>query len=342
MTWHPEYGPHSPFAGEERETLDAIVAALERSAHPQAQSSLGAVEAHFSRMEAFGALLARFPSPLARHRLGTRDRSLESLAALLCQSSPATFEVLAPTRAIVGRALDVAQLNFFRFLGYVCEEVLTGDEGATLRAATAARVRDVTYTKLVEEVLTDVVSDGTVAQGTRLRAVGALVQIWERRLTYRTREFFPLLDAAWEARSRVSVIGGTLLGTQEMFALFREGCAPEFVDYFVRPAPSDDEVAAFREFLFGATAEDLELLAERMRRERLASLPLGNGFALSPSVPTAGTDPATRLYAFFRVRFLQATARRIAGLPGPQRTAEGYVMIDFLARHGSLAPLAED
>lgn len=332
MSWRPEYGPSSPFAGEERRTIDATVAALAAQDGPEVGAVLGVVEAHFSRLEAFGELLERFPSPFARHRFGSREQSLESLARGLCRSTPATFELLAPTRAIVGRALDVAQLNFFRLLGYASDELLAGAERDELRTAIGARLRDVMYTKLVEEVLSDIVSDGTVAREIRFRAVYALAQIWERRLTYRTREFFPLLEAAWDARHRVAVVGGTLLGTQEMFSLFREGCSPEFVDYFVRPEPSDDEVAAFREFLFGATAEELESLASRMHRERLASLPLGNGFALGRSVPPPDDDPGTRLFEFFRVRSLQAVARRLASLPGPQRTAEGYVMIDFLAR----------
>ncbi|MBN2196085.1 MAG: hypothetical protein JW751_24930 [Polyangiaceae bacterium] len=330
MPWRPEFGPNSPFSGEERTTCDDVVAALHRSERPEAAAVLETIAAHFQRLEAFGELLSQFPSPLMRHRLGSREQSLESLAEGLCQSTPANFEFRAPTRAIVGRALDMAELNFYRLLGYACDEVLVGEEGTRLRTATTRQLREVIYTKLVEEVLGDVVSDDSVLRTTRFRAVYGLAQIWERRLTYRTREFFPLLEASWEARNRVSVVGGTLLGTQEMFSLFREGCAPEFVEYFVRPEPTDDEVAAFREFLFGASAEELESLAQRMDRERRASLPLGNGCGRSLSL--SGADAGTSLYEFFRVRFLKATARRLAGLPGPKRTAEGYVMIDFLAR----------
>ncbi len=334
MPWRPEYGTNSPFSGDERTTIDEIVTALEGSGVAAAAEVLATIAAHFSRLEAFGDLLSRFPSPLGRHRLGSREQSLGSLAEGLCRSTPANFEFRAPTRAIVGRALDMAELNFYRLLGYACDEGLVGAEGAALRAATSARLREVVYTKLVEEVLTDVVSDASVARAIRFRAVYALAQIWERRLTYRTREFFPLLEASWDARDRVKVIGGTLLGTQEMFGLFREGCAPEFVEYFVRPAPTDDEVAAFREFLFGATAEELDSLASRMDREHVASAVLSNGAAAGCSLVPPGADAGTPLYEFFRVRYLQATARRLAGLPGPKRTAEGYVMIDFLARSG--------
>ncbi len=48
--------------------------------------------------------------------------------------------------------------------------------------------------------------------------------------------------------------------------------------------------------------------------------------------PSLLEDPGTALYAFFQSRFLQATARRLSGAPGPKRTAEGYVMLTFLSR----------
>jgi hypothetical protein len=332
MPWRPEYGPNSPFTGDEQTTIGEVVTALEGSGHPVSAEVLATIQAHFERLEAFGELLSRFPSPLARHRLGSREQNLMSLAEGLCQSTPANFEIRAPTRAVVGRALDTAELNFYRLLGYACDEGLVGTDCAALQAATSARLRNVVYTKLVEEVLGDIVSDGTVAKEIRFRAVFALAQIWERRLTYRTREFFPLLEATWEARDRVRVVGGTLLGTQEMFSLFREGCAPEFVEYFVRPAPTDDEVAAFREFLFGTLAEELDSLAARLDNDQRTNPTLGSCALLGGSLAPPCGDAGARIYEFFRVRFLQATARRLAHLPGPQRTAEGYVMIDFLTR----------
>jgi hypothetical protein len=323
MAWRPEYGPNSPFTGNERDTIDAVIDALQRSTQPAAASVLGVIQAHFERLEAFGDLLARFPSPLTRRSLGSRQQNVVSLARGLCQSSIVDFEFRAPTRAIVGRALDMAESNFYRLLRHACGEVLLDGESLSLREQAAARLRDVIYTKLTEEVLSDIVSDSDVDKSVRLKSGYALAHIWDRRLTYRTKEFFPLLEATWEARRRIRVVGGTLLGTEEMFALFREGCDPQFVDYFVRPNPTEDEVEAFREFLFGRTAEELQSLADRMDRERVASFPL---LASAPPID----DPGTLVYEFFRTRYLQAVARRMAGLPGPKRTAEGYVMIAFL------------
>jgi hypothetical protein len=323
-----QYGPSSPFFGEERSTIEAVLDAVALSVHPRAPQVLSIIENHFRRLEAFGELLAEFPSPIERHRLGDRERSLASLTEALCRSNPATFEFRAPTRAIVGRALDMAESNFYRLLRHACDEVLAGAQARLLREQATDRLREVIYTKIVEEVLSDIVSDSSVAALVRERAVYALCKIWDRRLTYRTREFFPLLRAAWVARERIQVIGGTLLGTDEMFALFREGCDPEFVEFFARPDPDEDEVAAFREFLFGRTAEQLRSLESEMQHNGLSCVCLPNGES-----PPAD-DAETPLYGFFRWRFLQATARRLASLPGPKRTAEGYVMMAFLGRRG--------
>lgn len=326
MPWRPNYGADSPFSGEERETIDRIVGALEAVDHPKRSAFLSTIEEHFLRLEAFGELLARFPSPLGRRTLGAREQNLESLTDALCRSTPSSFEFQVPTRALVGRALDMAESNFYRLLRHACGELLSGGLGEALRNQATDRLRDVVYTKLLEEVLTEIVGDVGNDRPIRRRAAMAAAQIWDRRLTYRTREFFPLLETTWSARHKLHVVGGTLLGTREMYGLFQEGCDPRFVDYFLRSEHSEEEVAAFREFLFGTSAEELDSLASRMDR---ASLPLVQfGFA---SI-WAAADPGAALYEFFRERFLKAAARRLLGIAGPKHTAEGYVMIAFLEK----------
>ena len=329
MPLNLQYGRNSPFSGEERETINAIVEALQRRSDPASLKALRTVQAQFSRLEAFGDLLAHYPSPLARQRLGHREYSFESLIDRLCCSTPANFEFHEPTRAIVGRALDMAESNFYRLLRQVCRTTLEGSESEELREQAEHRMREVIYTKLVEEVLADIVTDDSVSMPLRRRAVRAIVSIWDRRLTYRTSEFFPLLDAAWEARNRLQVVGGTLMGTHEVFSLLREGCDPAFVDYLVRDDPTEEETEAFREFLFGATAEQLASWADHRQPSTVAGQPPGLRFSLLRPDPQ---EPGARLYEFFRFRFLKSVARRLANLPGPKRTAEGYVMLAFLAR----------
>jgi hypothetical protein len=187
------------------------------------------------------------------------------------------------------------------------------------------------YARLVDEVLKHIASDEHVDATIREKAALALSQIWDRP-TYQVKNFFPLLEATWEARRRVPVTLGTLMGTAEMFRLLTAGCDPRFVDYLVTPGHSEDEADAFREFLFGSTTEKLHRL-ERIMAERgqsaLSRAELSSGDA-APDLCSAEGDPAIALYEFFLSRHLQAAARRLADLPGPKHTAEEYVLLRYL------------
>jgi hypothetical protein len=46
----------------------------------------------------------------------------------------------------------------------------------------------------------------------------------------------------------------------------------------------------------------------------------------------ASRDAGSILFEFFRARLVQCGARRVAKLPGPRHTAEGYVMLAWLAQ----------
>jgi hypothetical protein len=313
----------SPFSPEERETIERVYQAIEDSNHANAANVCAAIVQQVSCLEQLGEVLAQYPSPAGQQRLGGRKRGLDTLVDALSRSNFANFDFLVPTRALVGRAVDRAEANFYRLLGHVCEDVLAGDQGKDLREQASKRLRVCLYTMLAEVVLTTIAADEHLDREVRCESVLALAQIWDRRLTYRVSDFFPVLDAAWEARRRIQVVGGTLAGTHEIFELFREGCDPDFVEYFTRPDPSADEVEAFREFLFASSAEDLGRLAETLANTA------ANSIALPDRMATA-EDDATVFYEFFYRRHLLATARRLSNQPGPKRTAEGYVMLDYL------------
>lgn len=320
-----EYGPHSPFDAGERETIAAVVSAIESSDNGRAGSFISVIAQHISALEELGTALARYPSPADTQTLGERHRGLDTLVDTLCGSSPANFEIYLPTRAFVGRAIVMAESNFYRMLRHACEGALPeGERRTTLVRHVERMLRNALYTRLCEDVLSSIASDKNVARAIRSEAVVALVRVWDQQLQYRLAEFFPLLEATWEARQHSAVIGGTLSGASEIIELMQAGCHPEFVDYFVRPMLSDDELGAFREFLFGKTTEELAALEQKMEAEGMASIALDG----APRQPV--TDVASVLYEFFRRRHLQALARRFGELPGPKHTAEEYVMIYYL------------
>jgi len=318
------FGVHSPFDAEERKTIVDIHNRVLASGHAEAEDFSRELCLKVDCLDRLGAVVNLYPLPSADQALGSRTRSLHTLVDTLSRANASNFEFLQPTRAIVGRALVMAESNFYRFLRHVCDEALTGEEHRRLRSAAVQRMHECLYTKLVEDVLSGLACDPELSQDVRSRAVAALSQIWEHRLTYRVCDFFPVLEATWSARQQFTAIGGTLSGTQEMFSLFQAGCDARFVDFFVRPNPDADEVEAFREFLFGATSEELERLSQDMRASGTTSV------ALTDRAVSGAQDGVTVFYSFFRMRHLKATARQLAGLPGPKRTAEAYVMISYL------------
>lgn len=321
------YGDHSPFDAHERATIGEILERVCASGHPEAGQFADEMRRKVICLDGLGDVIEHYPSPRANQTLGSRSRDLASLVKSLSRASPADFDFLIPTRAVIGRALVMAESNFYRFLRHVCEEALAGAECEALRDAAAERMHHCLYTQLVEEVLASLVCDGELNHEVRSRAVTALAQIWEHRLTYRVRDFFPVLEATWSARQKVTAVGGTLTGMHEIFSLFQAGCDPRFVDCFVRPDPQADEIEAFREFLFGASTEELERLSADMAAADITSV------SIRDRAVTGGQDGVTVFYSFFRMRNLQAMARRFGKLPGPKRTAEAYVMIAYLMQN---------
>ncbi|MDX9975379.1 MAG: hypothetical protein RBU21_20500 [FCB group bacterium] len=319
------YGPHSPFDLDARQTIERIYVRVLECGRPDAKDLALAIRRQMVCLEWLGEVLSAYPSPLGQQTLGHRHRELQTLVDALSRISPSTFEFHMPTRALLGRALVMAESNFYRLLRHVCLDTLCDESGRSLYEQASRRLRVCLYTKLAEEVLSAIATDAQQEHSTRSKAVVALAQIWEQRLTFRVSEFFPILEATWEARQRFTATGGTLSGTQEIFELFQAGCDPRFVEYFGRPTHGEDEIEAFREFLFGASTEELDRLAREMAARGEYSI------LLSDRVDTSDLDAATVLYEHFGSRHLQSTARRVANVPGPKHTAEAYIMIHYLS-----------
>jgi hypothetical protein len=126
----------------------------------------------------------------------------------------------------------------------------------------------------------------------------------------------------------VRVVGGSLLGTSEMFQLLAHGGDARFVELLLQREHGVDETLAFREFLFGKSSEELDRLTERMAREKVSSIEIDSRLDGGPAADQR--DAGSTFLEFFQSRFLECGVRRLAGLPGPKRTAEGYVVLAWL------------
>lgn len=326
------FEPYGPFDDEERAVVEELVEAVRDAHRPETDTLVEVVRHHVDLLHRLGGVLAAYPSPFAKQALGHRERSLETLVELLSHSNLSNFDMFLPTRAQLARTLAMAEVNFYRLLRFVCDEALEGDLARKYRSRIERALCECLYGRLTAQVLKHIASDRSVESKTREKAVLALSHVWENP-TYRVKNFFPVLEATWEARRRVPVTLGSLMGTSEMFRLLAEGCDPRFVDFLIEPGHSEDEAEAFREFLFGSTTEKLhklEILMARNGKHAIARAELDDDDDSPADLCSTEGDPAIALYEFFLSRHLQAGARRLNDLPGPKRTAEEYVMLRYL------------
>jgi len=317
-------GSQQPLRSEELELVERVVKALEETRSEDALDSVQMIRHQLESLSMFGQLLERFPSPLHDQILHGKRRGLATLVDSMVTADQATFPFRAPTQALVGRSMNMAQINFLRMIWHLTGSVEHGAVAVQLRELAARRLRTAVHTRLVEEVLADIVTDGSVERAVRAQGVRSLANLWANRLTWRVNEFFPILDATWEARLRVQVVGGSLAGSSELVQLMTQGADEEFVDFFTGGDYGELELQAFREFLFGTSSEELERLSVRMADAGLTSIEIDS------RVGDVARDSGSILFEFFRARLVQCSARRVADLRGPRHTAEGYVMMAWL------------
>jgi hypothetical protein len=97
---------------------------------------------------------------------------------------------------------------------------------------------------------------------------------------------------------------------------------------------SADESAAFEEFLFNMTSEELATLRRAMQQQHLsAASPAWAANVLGRQIEELEhrheIDPMA-LYRSYQRRQLAADFRLMSNSPGPRRTAEGYLMVYLL------------
>jgi hypothetical protein len=310
----------------ETELVEQALDAVTKSSPADAEILKGLIE----ELKATSSLLDR-QRPLRRPtQLGGEPRNEQTLIDHLCTIDGLSGDLALPLKATLSRTYLITKINFLR--GFVkATQHVPGCSRMThdLREELAQSI----YTLLAEELFLALLRKPDVSRRTKQRAADQLITVWDDA-ALEIDDFAPLLESAWHARNRINSAYGTLLGATETFRLVTEDCSPEVLEFFGREGMSADESAAFEEFLFNMTSEELATLRRAMQQQHLsAASPAWAAEILGRQIEdlehSHEIDPMA-LYRSYQRRQLAADFRLMSGAPGPRRTAEGYLMVYLL------------
>src|SRR5262245_27806945 len=312
----------------EQDVVSAALAAV-WARNPEQEAML---RADLDRLARAAALIRESPSILRswHARRGARGPG-EALVDALCKVPDYDLDLHIPTKAVLGQAYLVAKINLFKAFGYALE--LSGED--ELRERILFEVGQAIYTKLAEEIFLSIVTDEHGAREVKMSAAKSLFQIWEDRLLTEVDDFAPVLESVWMARNKMRPVLGTMLGAHEVYALLREARDGSFLDYFGGDDVPEEQVQAFEEFLFGFSHEEINRLREHLLSGLASTVTSAEACALLGRRPESwapeGAGPQ-ELYTSYKRRRIKALYRSLTGAPGPKKTAEEYVMTEFLRR----------
>jgi hypothetical protein len=310
----------------ETELVEQALAAVSASAPADAEILKNLIE----ELKATSSLLDR-QRPLRRPtQLGGEPRNEQTLIEHLCTIDGLSGDLALPLKATLSRTYLLTKINFLR--GFV-KATSTVPNCARMTHDLREELAQSIYTLLGEELFLALLRKPDVSRKTKMRAADQLITVWDDA-ALEIDDFAPLLESAWHARNRINSAYGTLLGATETFRLVTEDCSPEVLEFFGRDGMSADESAAFEEFLFNMTSEELATLRRAMQQQHLsAASPAWAAEILGRQIEdlehSHEIDPMA-LYRSYQRRQLAADFRLMSGAPGPRRTAEGYLMVYLL------------
>jgi hypothetical protein len=289
------------------------------------------LRASLSRLARLAELIRDTPSIVTSWRAaGGHDFSGESLIELLCRVPDYDLDLHVPTKATIGQGYLVAKINFLKALGYAIQPLKAPRE---LQMRLEIELGQSIYSKLAEELFVSIVTDEDALHTVKVGAARFLFRIWDERLLIEVDDFAPLLESVWRARSKVLPLLGTMLGTYEVFQLFREACDPRFLDYFGTESLAVEQLLAFEEFLFGLSYEEIQKLRKHMQESAANVMTLEQAREILGRRRASWTsqhEGAQAFYTSYKKRRLNARFRSITRAEGPKRTAEEYVMMALL------------
>lgn len=292
----------------------------------------GALEAEYARVDGISTMARNFPSLMPGLSDERAVSSPSRLVKVLCTIDTGMSSLHMPVRAVMGGAVLTGKVQLFLSLHQKLRALPADSVPSDLLEAADKEMSQSIHMMLLAGLLWDLVRNRENRAEIRERAATELVRLWEDPDQLHVADFFPVLEAVWQARNRVKVTYGSLMGVTEFFQLVREECPALFISFFTRDDISPEESAAFQEFLFGIPHEELNRLRKAMDEKGIRSidrkfaedtLKLSNSEKYEEGAPQA-------LYASHRRRQRAAELRRLTGFPGPRNTAEAYLILHLL------------
>jgi hypothetical protein len=204
-------------------------------------------------------------------------------------------------------------------------------------------VSQLIHTHLLAQLLIDVILNRSVAHAIKQSAASYLLNLWDQCLSDDAlSHFFRMIRSLWDARIKVQVQYGTLMGTSELAQLLEAQCDPLVLEFFMQPDAPEQEAAAFREFLFGLSHEEIEQLHNEMHerglhaidREQVSQMLYATSGAASSLDSLMVSDPHF-IYRSYKRRRMQARHRAHTNTKGPLHTIEEYLLLNILRNHNN-------
>jgi len=307
----------------------------------QAVSCVTAVDARAIIEEKLATLakladtLQSIPSLYEEESLAGSHRSLETLIEQVASQGGFISPIALPLKSSLARDYVLAKVQTFKAI-LLSLETAANSEVSDCKSQLQAEIGQSIFTLMAEEILLQIIIEDDVEPATKRLAGQWLVHFWDRSITVEIDDFCPLLESAWQARNQLVLDFGTLMGSVEVMRLISAAADPRFMDFFTVKETSEQMRQAFEEFLFGLTYEQLERLRSEMESQGLTAVNqhwVAETLDLPESELLSGGTNPEKMFDSYHKRRQGASYRRLRESPGPQQTAELFLMLSILQHH---------
>lgn len=315
---------------QEQALLHRVSDHLVRAERPD---DLRVLQKYLAALDCQADALSHYPSITESSRIGGSERNIDTLVAALGERYPDEDVFVMPTKAILGRCLEIARINLLYMVRYLMRSLM---DDATVQNEIYGCIMNHMLSVMTEDVLLQILGD-PVRNDVKALAAPVLARMWERRVSAEAHSFSPELSNMWLMRRNLTPIFGTLLGTHEYISLYQNVDAL-CRDYILLASKVPDEASALEEFLFGLPYEELNIVKQYLSQQKKTSIhraDVAKVLGKESIYLSNRMDDPLELYRFFNYRRKRAVSRQLTRSQGPVHTFEENFMRHLLLRGDS-------